>query len=250
MSRGLSKAGLLDELALRTGHPRSVVQTVMDALVTVAYGEAANGFVVPGLCKIEIVDRKPRRCRDPRTGAQLIIGARKAVRIRPVKKAKDVLTPACEAKIAVALPDGVAAAAPMEPAPALPPPPAAPVSEAAWVESVSEDDAVALPGEANVPGETAAAAGETFIYFACTGCGQEIEAPLEMAGSSAPCPRCDRDLQVPASLSQGATADEDEELAEMDQVLFQAMKKRTIRIELSADDLAGVGTQRKIVFHR
>ncbi len=70
---------------------------------------------------------------------------------------------------------------------------------------------------------------ETFISFRCKSCGQEIEAQLEMAGSESECPACGNPIQIPLASEAGTLrAAHDEKTAE-------ALKGRTIRIELSDD---------------
>ena len=62
---------------------------------------------------------------------------------------------------------------------------------------------------------------EEFVAFICSTCHQEIEAPLATVGQQVECPECGAKLGVP-SQSQAPT-----------QAQLDAMKSRTIRIELS-----------------
>jgi len=62
---------------------------------------------------------------------------------------------------------------------------------------------------------------EEFVAFICLTCHQEIEAPLATVGQQVECPACGAKLVVP-SQSQAPT-----------QAQLDAMKSRTIRIELS-----------------
>jgi len=62
---------------------------------------------------------------------------------------------------------------------------------------------------------------EGFVSFFCSGCHQEIEASVDMIGQSVDCPACGEKLTVPA-------ADETPD------VLKEALKSRTIRIELDS----------------
>lgn len=61
----------------------------------------------------------------------------------------------------------------------------------------------------------------SFVSFICTSCRQEIEAAREMVGQTVECPACGARIVV-SPPEQGPTQ------AQMD-----AMKSRTIRIELS-----------------
>ncbi len=62
-----------------------------------------------------------------------------------------------------------------------------------------------------------------FISFVCSACSQELEAPRSMAGQTVECPACGAKLAVAAE----APAQQQPTQAQLD-----AMKSRTIRIEL------------------
>ena len=55
---------------------------------TLAYAEACNGFTIPGLGKLVVVDRKARLGRNPKTGETIQIPAKKALKFRVAKAAK------------------------------------------------------------------------------------------------------------------------------------------------------------------
>jgi DNA-directed RNA polymerase subunit RPC12/RpoP len=65
---------------------------MLESLVRLAYREARTGFTIPGLCKIELVDREARMGRNPQTGEPIEIPARKVLKMRPVAKAKEMVT--------------------------------------------------------------------------------------------------------------------------------------------------------------
>jgi DNA-directed RNA polymerase subunit RPC12/RpoP len=62
---------------------------------------------------------------------------------------------------------------------------------------------------------------DKYVAFICTACHQEIEAPENTVGQQVECPACGAKLVVP-DRSQAPT-----------QAQLDAMKSRTIRIELS-----------------
>ena len=71
---------------------------------------------------------------------------------------------------------------------------------------------------------------EGFIDFRCESCKTEIQASLDMIGQSTECPACGAKLVVPgsetgSSVVRHGAGDDDPEVIE-------AMKSRTIRIEL------------------
>lgn len=79
----------------------------------------------------------------------------------------------------------------------------------------------------------AAATAGSFITFLCKTCGQEIEAPADMAGSTSECPGCGMTLVVPRESDPGTS----QALAavQASQEEIDAAKGRTVRIELPDD---------------
>ena len=63
----------------------------IEALVTMAYKNAKNGFTVPGLGKLVLVNRKARMGRNPATGATIKIPAKRVVKFRVAKACKDAI---------------------------------------------------------------------------------------------------------------------------------------------------------------
>ena len=70
------------------------------------------------------------------------------------------------------------------------------------------------------------------ISFFCKNCRQEIEAPVDMAGSSSECPACGATFEVPFFSDQGTLHGSDLEHTAAD---LQEIKGRTIRIEVPDD---------------
>ena len=70
-------------------------RTIMDALGSLAISEVKkNGvFVLPGIGRLVRVDRKARMGRNPATGAAIKIPAKKVVKFRVAKAAKDAIVP-------------------------------------------------------------------------------------------------------------------------------------------------------------
>jgi DNA-binding protein HU-beta len=85
----LTKSQTMTTLAEKTGLSKKQVNEVMDELCNLAYKEAKNGFTVPGLGKLVIVDRKARLGRNPATGAEIKIPAKRVLKFRIAKQAKD-----------------------------------------------------------------------------------------------------------------------------------------------------------------
>ena len=63
----------------------------LEALVAIAYKNAKNSFTIPGLGKIVLVNRKARMGRNPATGETIKIAAKRVVKFRVAKAAKDAI---------------------------------------------------------------------------------------------------------------------------------------------------------------
>jgi DNA-binding protein HU-beta len=68
---------------------------MLDTLAQTAISEVKkNGlFVLPGIGRLVRVDRKARMGRNPATGAAIKIAAKKVVKFRVAKAAKDAIVP-------------------------------------------------------------------------------------------------------------------------------------------------------------
>ena len=94
----LTKAQLFAHLAEATGIAKKDVAKLFDALTEVAYNEAKKdkGFTLPGFGKLIVVKRAKRKGRNPQTGEAITIPAKKALRFRLAKVAKDGILPAAK----------------------------------------------------------------------------------------------------------------------------------------------------------
>jgi DNA-binding protein HU-beta len=72
-----------------------VARTILDGLASMAIAEVKkNGvFVLPGIGRLVRVDRKARTGRNPATGETIKIPAKKVVKFRVAKAAKDAIVP-------------------------------------------------------------------------------------------------------------------------------------------------------------
>jgi len=93
MAKTMSKSALVTHLAEANEMTRKQVVAFMEALVKVAYKEAKNGFTLPGVGKLVLVQRKARMGRNPATGQAIKIPAKKVVKFRVAKAAKDAILP-------------------------------------------------------------------------------------------------------------------------------------------------------------
>jgi DNA-binding protein HU-beta len=91
MAKAMTKAAIADALAKKTGVTKKVAVQFLDELAGLACKEAKNMFVLPGLGKLVLVQRKARKGRNPATGAIIDIPAKKVVKFRVAKAVKDAI---------------------------------------------------------------------------------------------------------------------------------------------------------------
>jgi DNA-binding protein HU-beta len=91
MAKALSKSQIVASLAETVGLTKKQAVQTMEALVALAYRNAKNSFTIPGLGKIVLVNRKARMGRNPATGEIIKIAAKRVVKFRVAKAAKDAI---------------------------------------------------------------------------------------------------------------------------------------------------------------
>lgn len=92
--KALTKSKTIELLAEETTLSKKDITKVLAALSELAYAQAPAGFAIPGIGKLVILDRKKREGRNPATGAKIIIPAKKVLKFRIAKQAKDAIVPA------------------------------------------------------------------------------------------------------------------------------------------------------------
>ena len=91
---GMTKSQIAEHLSEKTGTTKKVAAQFLEELATLAYKQAKNSFTLPGLGKLVLVNRKARKGRNPATGATIKIPAKRVLKFRLAKAAKDaVLAP-------------------------------------------------------------------------------------------------------------------------------------------------------------
>ena len=90
----MTKKQIVDFLAEKLNQPKKVAETFIAEYTNLAYKEAKKSFVMPGLGKLVLENRKARKGRNPATGAEIKIPAKKVLKFRIAKAAKDAITPA------------------------------------------------------------------------------------------------------------------------------------------------------------
>lgn len=91
MAKPMSKAKIAAHLAGKLEVSKKAANQFLEELASLAYKEAKNSFTVPGLGKLVLVNRKARMGRNPQTGEPIKIPARRVVRFRVAKAAKDAI---------------------------------------------------------------------------------------------------------------------------------------------------------------
>jgi DNA-binding protein HU-beta len=92
-AKSMTKSQILDHLSKKVGTTKKQAGEFMDEFVQLAYKEAKKDFTIPGLGKLVLQQRKKRKGRNPATGEEIIIPAKKVVKFRVAKACKDAVLP-------------------------------------------------------------------------------------------------------------------------------------------------------------
>lgn len=91
MGKSMTKSQLAEQVAGKAGITKKAAVQLLDDLATLAYKEAKNTFTLPGIGKLVLANRKARIGRNPQTGEQIKIPAKRVVKFRVAKAAKDAI---------------------------------------------------------------------------------------------------------------------------------------------------------------
>ncbi len=91
MAKALSKSQIASAIADKNSITKKQAVEILDHICELAYKNAKNSFTLPGLGKLVLVNRKARIGRNPATGATINIPAKKVVKFRVAKAAKDAI---------------------------------------------------------------------------------------------------------------------------------------------------------------
>ena len=91
MGKSKTKSQIIAELADATEITKKQAVIILEKLVDMAYKGAKDKFVIPGLGKLVLVQRKARMGRNPATGETIKIPAKKVVKFRIAKAAKEAI---------------------------------------------------------------------------------------------------------------------------------------------------------------
>ncbi len=88
-SKPKTKTQIIAEMAEAGDVTKKQAAAMLENLVSQAYKGAKNGFTIPGIGKLIVVKRKARMGRNPATGESIKIPAKKVLKFRIAKAAKD-----------------------------------------------------------------------------------------------------------------------------------------------------------------
>lgn len=91
MAKALTKSQVAAEIAAKNGLTKKQAVEIIESIVQLAYKHAKNSFTLPGLGKLVLVNRKARKGRNPATGETIQLKAKRVVKFRVAKAAKDAI---------------------------------------------------------------------------------------------------------------------------------------------------------------
>lgn len=94
MAKAMTKSEIASKLAEEVGISKKQVIQFFDAQAKLAYGQAKNQFVLPGLGKVVLVLRAAREMKisiGPKAGQIVKVPAKKVLKFRFAKAAKDAV---------------------------------------------------------------------------------------------------------------------------------------------------------------
>ena len=91
MAKAMTKSQIADYIAKKADIKKKVAAQILEDMAALAYKEAKNSFTLPGLGKLVLVQRKARMGRNPQTGEAIKIPAKKVVKFRVAKAAKEAI---------------------------------------------------------------------------------------------------------------------------------------------------------------
>lgn len=91
MAKALSKSQLVAAIADKAQLSKKQIGEILDHLAALSYKHAKDTFTLPGIGKLVLKDRAARMGRNPKTGEAIQIKAKRVVKFRVAKAAKDAI---------------------------------------------------------------------------------------------------------------------------------------------------------------
>jgi DNA-binding protein HU-beta len=94
MAKPMSKSETAAFLAEKAGISKKQATVLLQAQAELAYKQAKNSFVIPGVGKLVLVERQARKMImrfGPKAGQEITVPKKKVVKFRVAKAAKDAI---------------------------------------------------------------------------------------------------------------------------------------------------------------
>lgn len=94
MAKAMSKSEIASQIAEKVGVSKKQVNAFFEAQSELAYKNAKNQFVVPGIGKLVLVERAARKMVmrfGPKAGQEITVPKKKVLKFRVAKAAKDAI---------------------------------------------------------------------------------------------------------------------------------------------------------------
>jgi DNA-binding protein HU-beta len=91
MAKALSKSQLVTAIAEKAEISKKQAGEILDHLAALSYKHAKDTFTLPGIGKLVLKNRAARMGRNPKTGEPIQIKAKRVVKFRVAKAAKDAI---------------------------------------------------------------------------------------------------------------------------------------------------------------
>jgi DNA-binding protein HU-beta len=92
-AKPMTKSDIVTHLSNKLGTTKKASTQFLEEFVQLAYREAKKDFTIPGLGKLSVASRKKRKGRNPATGQEIVIPAKKVLKFRVAKAASDAVVP-------------------------------------------------------------------------------------------------------------------------------------------------------------
>jgi len=91
MANAMSKSQIAAAIADKAGIKKKQAAEILEHLAQLAYKNAKNTFTLPGIGKLKLKNRAARIGRNPATGEQIQIPAKRVVKFTVAKACKDAI---------------------------------------------------------------------------------------------------------------------------------------------------------------
>ena len=91
MAKALSKSQLAAAIAEKASISKKQAVEILDYIAELSYKHAKDTFTLPGIGKLVLRNRAARMGRNPKTGETIQIPAKRVVKFRVAKAAKDAI---------------------------------------------------------------------------------------------------------------------------------------------------------------